>query len=260
MSFNENSVMQEQPAGESEVQSVRAPIVSVMQQSNTEPTTPSLPAGATALAWWDDMKYYWRQNASGNGCHLAPQDSYIDDVLTEGDFEIEKASKQFSSKKSTEAEQAARIVELVRELGQELRGFDDSGVEADAFVRYFRSRAIIARKIAGASAVSANHRLQHAAATTGDIDSVKETDFYKSDLSNCEKWARNDCLYEIICSQMQPEYPEVIKEFASQLASGVRSGLYDDAVEKGNKLKRPTPSPQASEKKLTAEELRVMRA
>ncbi len=258
--FNEDSVMQTQPAGESEVQSIRAPVVSVMQQSNTEPTTPSLPAGATALAWWDDMKYYWRRNASGNGCHLAPQDSYVDDVLTEGDFEIEKASKQFTNEKSEEAEQAARIVALVRELGQELRGFDASGVEADAFVRYFRNRAAIARKIAGAGAVSANHRLQHAAATTGDIDAVKESDFYKSDLSNCEKWARNDCLYEIICTEMQPEYPEVIVRFAEQLAKSVRSSLYDDAVEKGNKLKKPTPAPEASPNALSKEELRVMRA
>jgi hypothetical protein len=36
--------------------------------------------------------------------------------------------------------------------------------------------------------------------------------------------------------------------------------LYDDAVEKGNKLKRPAPAKVASMKKLSSEELRLMRA
>lgn len=258
--FNENSAMQDVPAGQSEIRETRSPIVSVMDQSNTETPEPSLPAGATALAWWDDMKYFWKRNASGNGCHLAPQDSYIDDVLVEGDVEIQRAAKEFLNEKSDDYERAERVVKLVRELGQELTGFDPSGVEANALIRFFRERSIISRKIAGASAVSANHRLANAAATTGDIEAVKATDYFKSDIENTERWAYKDCLHEYVCTQLATEYPDVIQQFSQQLANGVKRALYDDAVEKGNKLKQPAPAKQASASKLTAEELRQMRA
>lgn len=258
--FNENSAQQDLPAGQSEIRETRAPIVSVMQQSNTETPTPSVTTGPTALAWWDDMKYYWRQNASGNGSHLAPQDSYIDDVLVEGDAEIQLAAKDFLDEKSGDAEQADRLVVLLTEATQILNGLDTTGVEANALVRFFRDRATIARKITGASAVSANHRLQNAHATTGDVDAVRETDFFKSDIENSKRWAFKACLYEYIANTFVDEYKDVLSNFAQRLADGVRRQLYDDSVEKGNKLKRPAPAKQPSANALSAEELRQMRA
>lgn len=258
--FNENSAMQDQTAGQSEIREARAGIVSVIDQSNTEQSQPSVTSGPTALAWWDDMKFYWRRNASGNGSHLAPQDSYVNDVLVEGDTEIQAAAKDFLDEKSGDVEQADRLVVLMTEATQILTGLDPSGVEANALVRFFRDRATIARKITGASAVSANHRLQHAHATTGDVEAVKDTDYFKSDIENCKRWAFKACLHEYIANTFVAEFPDVLNNFAQRLADGVRRSIYDDAVEKGNKLKRPAPATQPSENKLSAEELRQMRA
>jgi hypothetical protein len=256
--FNEESAQPDLPAGSSELQEVRSPIVSVMDQANTEEIPePSVPTGATGLAWWDDMKYFWKKSANG-GSHLAPQDSYIDDVLVEGDYEIGLASKDFMDKKSADLAAAKAEAKAAIEIIQTRTGFDQGGTETNAFYRNYRDRVIIARKIVGACAVSANHRLQNAEATTGDTDAVKETTYYKSDLESVKRWAFKACYYEFILAQL-PEN-EVIKDLPAIIAKGVGRSLYDDAVEKGNKLKRPAPAKVASMKKLSSEELRLMRA
>jgi hypothetical protein len=256
--FNENSAMQDRQAGADKSEcEPQGPIVSAIQQTNTETPTPSVTSGATNLQWWDDMKYYWKTSRNG-GFHLAPQDSYVDDVLVEGDVEIQAAAKSFMAKNSADLTAAKAEAKAAIEIVQTRTGFDTAGTETNAFIRMYRDRAVIARKICGAAAVSANHRLQNAAATTGDIDAVKDTDFYKSDLENCRRWAFKACYYEYVIAQL-PEN-EVIKDLPALIASGVGRSLYDDAVERGNKLKRPAPAKQASAKKLSAEELRLMRA
>lgn len=261
--FNQNSAQSEQTAGQSEIREARAPIVSVMDQSNTETPEPSVKPGETGLAWWDAMKYYWRQNSSGRGSHLAPQDSYVDDVLSEGDIEIQTAAKDFLDEKSDDLRLANEELAAATSILETRTGFDPSGVEANAFARLYRDRAIIARKICGASIVSANHRLQNAAATTGDTDAVVDSDFFKSDIENAKRWAFKACYYEYIVSKLHEVFDmkEVLpKGLAQALADGVRRQLYDDAVERGNKLKRPAPATQPNANKLSAEELRQLRA
>lgn len=258
--FNEGSPSAVMPQGHSEVEAVRNPVVSVMQQTNTEATPSSgtnSPAGTMALQWWDDMKYYWRRSANG-GYHLAPQDSYVDEVLSESDYEVTMAAKDFTADNSSDLEAAEEELALATSILQTRTGFDPSGVESNAFLRIYRDRAIIARKITGTSAVSANHRLQNAAAMGQDVDAVKEQDFYKSDLENARRWAFKSCYYEYIANALADG--EVIKDLAQQIADGIRRGLYDDAVERGNKLKRPTPAKRDGATRLSTEELRQLRA
>lgn len=260
--FNENSAQQEVAAGRSEIREVQNPVISVMQQSNTEEITePSETAGPTNLAWWDDMKYFWKRSANG-GFHLAPQDSYVDDVLTEADFEINRAAKEFGNEKSEDLANAKAEAKAALEIYQTRTGFDPSGTEALSLLRDYRRRIILARKIVGATAVSANHRLQHTAASGGDLEAVKDTDFYKSDLENCERWAFKACYYEYIAHTISAEIDdnEVLRDLPEQIAKGVARLVYDDAIQRGNTLKRPAPAKQPSGGMLSVEELRQMRA
>jgi hypothetical protein len=256
--FNEDSAMREEYQGGTEIQELQNPIVSVIQQTNTEEPQPSVTAGPTNLAWWDDMKYFWKRNTRNNGFHLAPQADYLDSVLVEGDFEIQQAAKHFMGKNSDDLKAAKAEAKAANEIIQVRTGFDTSGVETNDVYRFYRNRAIIARKIVGSSAVSANHRLEHANNTTGDVDAVKKTTYFQSDLENCRRWAFKACYYEYIISQL-PEN-EIIRDLPTILAKGVRSQIYDDAVEKGNKLKAPAPAKQPEARKHSAEELRLMRA
>ena len=88
-----------------------------------------------------------------------------------------------------------------------------------------------------------------------------ETDYFKSDVENCKRWAFKSCLHEFIASAFVDDYKDVVGDLAQRLANGVRRALYDDSVEKGNKLKAPAPKPAPADKGgLSAEELRQMRA
>jgi hypothetical protein len=256
--FNEDSAMREEYQGGTEIQELQNPIVSVRQQTNTEEPQPSATAGPTNLAWWDDMKYFWKRNSRNNGFHLAPQDSYVDDVLVEGDFEIQLAANHFMEKNSGDLKAAKAEAKAANEIIQVRTGFDTSGVETNDVYRFYRNRAIIARKIVGSSAVSANHRLMHAEASGNNPDDVKKTTYFQSDLENCKRWAFKACYYEYIISQL-PDH-EIIRDLPTILATGVGRQLYDDAVEKGNKLKAPAPAKKSEARKHTAEELRLMRA
>lgn len=257
--YNEGSTAHVMPQGHSEVEAIRNPITSVMQQTNTEPVNENAQKsdGGMALAWWDDMKFYWRRSANG-GFHLAPQDSYVEEVLHEADYEISVAAKDFMADNSEDYERAKDELRLAQEILQNRTGFDSSGVESNAFIRQYRDRVIIARKITGASAVSANHRLQHTAAIGGDVDAIREQDFFKSDLENARRWAFKACYYEFIATQLADG--EVIKDLPQQVVDGVKRSLYDDAVERGNRLRRPTPAKAADATKLTPDQLRQMRA
>lgn len=254
----------EQSAGGSEMPQIRGAITSVIEQTNTESPPEQAPErkyppGTTALAWWDDMKYYWRRNSNGNGFHLAPQDNYVDDVIVEGDVEISRAAKDFLDEKSNDLDLAKAELASVLEIIETRDAFDTSGIESAAVIRsLYRDRIILARKICGATAVSANHRLQNAAATNGDIQAVQDSDMYKNDLENCHRWAFKACYYEWIASQLPKN--DVITDLPKMIAAGVKNALYDDAVDRGNRLKRPAPASQPNANKLSPEELRQLRA
>lgn len=236
MSFNEYTAMREQPQGMLEIPAPAAQPLAI-----GTPSAPSVPSGATALAWWDAPKYYWRRNASGNGCHLAPQESYVNDVLHRTDHYMTVLAKQLGKDEYAEFDATA---ELRLQMIQSEDAFDTSGVEGNSIRREVLNRLIVARKICGASAVSAEHRvLNELSRENGDVEKLKgdPEGFYASDIEKRERWGNKAIRLEYVAKAIADGeiIPKDDQAFAFLLAKRIQRSLYDDAVEHGNKLKRP---------------------
>ena len=234
--FNEVSAQREQPMGVGEI-----PTAPTQPLAMGTPSEPSVPAGATSLAWWDAPKYYWRRNASGNGCHLAPQDSYVNDVLDRTDHYMTSLARDLGKDEYAEFEATA---ELRLQMIQSEDAFDTSGIEGNSIRREVLNRLIIARKICGASAVSAEHRVMNELSReTGDVEKLKgdPEGFYASDIEKRERWGQKAIRLEFIAKAIADGevIPKDDTAFAELLAKRIQRSLYDDAVEHGNKLKRP---------------------
>ena len=253
--FNEASAMPEAPTGQSEIQDRAA-----SQLAAITPSEPSVQTSAPGLAPWDIEKYYWRQNASGNGAHLAPQDSYLADVLDRCDLYMQSIAKKLSDDDfiafGVSADLRASVV-------QDEDALDTSGIEGNDIRRTVLKRLIIARKICGASAVSAEHRVQqamNAGRSESEIETMKAdssaTGWYAADIEKRERWGFKAVRLEFIAKALSDGdvIPNVEAAFAELLAKRIRSGLYDDAVERGNTLKKPTPRAKPGVAVLTREQ------
>lgn len=255
--FNEDSAMREQVQGSLEI-----PTPPVQPLATISPETPSVPAGATGLAWWDAMKYYWRRSASG-GVHLAPQDSFVNDVLDRTDYYMASIAKHQLG--DDDYAEFASTAELRKQLIQAEDAVDTSGIEANSVRREVLNRLIIARKICGASAVSAEHRVTNELSReTGDVEKLKADSegYYASDVEKRERWGFKAIRLEFIAKAIADGevIPTDEAAFAQLLATRIGRSLYDDAVERGNKLKRPAQQQAASTKKPSREELLAMTA
>lgn len=222
---------------------------------------PSVQAGTTGLAWWDGMKYYWRKSANG-GSHLAPQDAFIADVLDRCDHYMAVIAKPLSKEDLAEFKSAG---DLRVQMVQSEDAVDTSGVEGNAVRRDVLKRLIIARKICGASAISAEHRVTNELSReNGDVEKLKgdSEGFYASDVEKRERWGFKAVRLEFIAKMIADGeiIPKDATAFAQLLAKRIGRSLYDDAVERGNKLKRPAPAAAASANKPTREALLAMTA
>ena len=238
--FDQDSAQVDSPAGGSEVAAEQNPTVSVLQQSNTEENaSPSVESSAASLPWYLDMKFFWKRNRSGNGSHLAPQETFVNDVIAEGDRVIMVASKDFTDAKSNDIKLAKDELGAAKSIIETRNAFDSSGVEGENLLRMYLQRVILARKIAGSSEVSAQHRVINATLTGQDIDKLKESDYFKSDIENRDRWAFKACYYEFIARKLADG--EIIKDLSAQIVSGVGRLLYDDAIQATNRLRNPQP-------------------
>lgn len=262
--FNEDSAMPDLPTGTDETGQISGtrPMIGAAEAATLP--APSTPKGTTALAWWDSMKYFWRKSASG-GFHLAPLEDYVADVLDRGDHYISVAAKDFTDKNSGDMESAKSELKDVKSIMQTRTAIFQDGIETQALIRTYLQRAVIARKIAGASAVSSEHRVQfELSKSDGNVDTLKNdaAGYYASDIEKRDRWAHKACYYEFIASQIADG--EVIptdgKAFAELLAKRIDRSLYDDAVERGNRIKRPNTGQPAAGKKLSREELLALTA
>ena len=261
--YNEDSAMPELPQGTDETgaSNVRPMIGST--EAAAQPL-PSQPAGTVSLAWWDSMKYFWKRSAAG-GFHLAPLEDYVADVIDRGDHYISAAAKAFVDDKSGDLDQANEELAAARTILQTRDAIFQDGVEGQAFVRAYLARAVIARKIAGASAISAEHRVMNELnRPEGNVDALKDdtNGFYQSDIEKRDRWAHKACYYEYLASQLAEGevIPQDGKAFAELLAKRIGRSLYDDAVERGNRLKRPDPGAASSGKKMSREEMLALTA
>jgi hypothetical protein len=201
------------------------------------------------------MKFFWKKNRSGNGSHLAPQETYVNDVLTEGDRVILAAAKDFTAKNSNDMKLAGDELAAARSIIETRNAFDTSGVEAGNLLRMYLQRVILARKIAGSSEVSAQHRVINATLTGQDVERVKESDYFKSDLENRDRWAFKACYYEYLARELADG--EIIKDLSAQILTGVGRLLYDDAIQATNRLRNPQP---ATRKQIDEVDMTAVRA
>ena len=255
--FDTNTVMQETTQGHTETQAVTPDRPLAIET----PAEPSVTTAPTSLAWWDDMKYYWKQNARGNGCHLSPQDSYVDDVLDRADLYMVNIAKNLGDNDYTLFEEAALTRKELIELED---AYDTSGIEGNAVRREVLNRLIIARKICGVSAVSAEHRVAHEhAMPNGNVEKMKEDPkgFFASDVEKRERWGLKAIRLEYICKAIADGevIPKDEKAFAALLAKRIEGALRTDAVDRGNQLKSPTPKTTPA-KVLSSEELLALTA
>lgn len=224
--------------------------------------TPSLPtSGPAGLAWWDAMKYFWKRSASG-GYHLAPSEEYVSDVLDRTDYYMTTVAKELGKDDYAEFEATAKL--RVKVIAAE-DAVDTSGIEGNAARREILNRLIIARKLTGAMAVSAEHRTIHELSIdNGDVEKMQSdpNGFYASDLEKRERWGFKACRLEFIAKAIADGevIPKDETEFATLLATRIGRSLYDDAVERGNKLKRPAQQTTSPEKKPSREEILAMTA
>ena len=245
-----------------ESQSPELPTERAQPLATERPSEPSVVAGTTGLAWWDADKYYWRGNAGGRGAHLAPQDSFIADVFDRADHYMSVITKDLGKDDYTEFETTAQ---LHTELIQAEDAVDTSGVEGNAARRNVLNRLIIARKICGASAVSAEQRVMHELSLqNGDVEKLKgdSEGFYQSDIEKRERWGFKAIRLEFIAKHIADGeiIPTDTAKFAELIGNRIKRSLYDDAVERGNKLKRPVPQTTLAGDKPSREELLAMTA
>lgn len=258
MSFNENSAMPEQLQGHTEVQ----------DRSDTplnpgQPETPSVPVGTTALAWWDSMKYYWKTNARGNGAHLAPQEDYLASVLHRAEYYIDSIEKHEIG--TDDLEEFAATAELRQSLIQNEDAVDTSGIEGNSVRREVLNRYIIAYKICGTTAVSAEHRVTNELSReNGDVEKMKEDPkgYFASDVEKRQRWGfkalrLRSILSTIADGEVIPNTPVALKELVEKR---VRGSIYSDAVDRGNALKKPVQTATASTSKPSVEELLALTA
>lgn len=261
--YNEDSAMPDLPQGTDETGSSNVrPMVGAKEAAALP--SPSTPAGTVALAWWDSMKYFWKRSASG-GFHLAPLEDYVADVLDRGDHYISLAANAFQDPKSGDFDLANAELKSARAIIETREALFQDGTEAQAFIRAYLQRAIIARKISGATAVSAEHRVVNELnKPDGNVEALKDdaNGFYASDVEKRERWALKACYYEYLASQLADG--EVIptdgKQFAELMAKRIGRSLYDDAVERGNRIKRPDAGATPSGKKMSREEMLALTA
>ena len=224
--------------------------------------SPSLATtGPTGLAWWDAMKSYWKKSANG-GYHLAPSEEYIDDVLDRTDLYMTTIAKELGKDDYAEFQATADL--RISTIQQE-DAVDTAGVEGNAERRNVLNRLIIARKICGASAVSMEHRTRHEhSLPNGDVAAMQadKKGYYASDKEKRERWGFKACRLEYVVKAIADGeiIPKDETQFATLLATRISRSLYDDSVEKGNKLKRPQQPAADPSKKLSKEELLAMTA
>ncbi len=258
--FNEDSNMRDLPAGGSEIPAVSNPQQGVRQvtagEAQEQAQTAQKSAGIAALPWWDEMKYYWRRSKSG-GFHLAPQDSYVDDVLHRADyFMASHATHELSDTDFEEFEQAAQAyISIIQD--EDAR--DTAGTAGHAVRRFLLGRLVIARKITGSMQVSAEHRVEHETnSPTGDVEALKNDPkgYYQSDIDKRNRWVDEACKREYIVKAVADGevIPTDPKLFAELVAKRVKSSIYDDAVEKGRGYLYPATQKQETNRELTLEE------
>ena len=244
--FDENTAVPEKPQGTNEI--VPNPVTTVLQMPSAteENKHPSVESGSGALPWYLADKYEKRNNKNGNGWHLAPLDTYKQDVIDEATYLTSKLMKDFLDERSSDKSMADAVIKDVKSIIQTERGRDTSGSSALPILRLYRDRLALSLKIAGSTAVDQMQRVQNAQRTGGDVDAVKNNKYFQQAGQNRDKYAHHAVYYEYIWIQLQDEWVQ-LEQQPVDFVKVIGNLLYDDAIQATNKLKAPRQAEAPSE-------------
>lgn len=245
--FDENSAVQDRPQGADEI--MPNPVTSVLQMdSATAPNeTPSV-SGSEGLPWYLADKYEKRNNKSGNGWHLAPLDTYKQDVIDEATYQTNMTVRDFmeDDDKSSDKSKADSVVKSLRSIIKTEIGRDTSGRSALPYLRQIRDRLALSLKICGATSVDQMHRVQNAQRTGADVEAVKANEYFQRAGENRDYYAMEAVYSQYIWTQLQDEWVQ-LEQQPVDFNAIIGRMLYDDAIQAGNRLKAPRQAEVPSE-------------
>lgn len=260
MSFNTNSAQPNRIAGGSEIPSEAAPESILDIEDPTTGNAPHEPGVAGGLPWYVANKFGWRNNKTGPGRHLAPHESYVQDVLTYG---ISYADLFRPGEKSDELEFAMQELGAVRTLIEARNAFDVDDdeaapvkMEAKCVLRDLRNRYLLALKITGSAQCDRVYAVEHAQLNDWDVNNTTNSDRFITNGNTRDKWARKAGYYGFVIDMLAGLYNDA--DIDLNLEGGIRQSLYGDARDARQRLESPPQIPQSaipSEQKKLAETL-----
>ena len=243
------SAQPEKPAGGSEIPAVSNPENALANEDHSTGNEAHDTGAAGGLPWYLAAKFEYRNNKSGPGRHLAPQESYVQDVLREG---LAQQALFTPGSKSTELEQALEELGATRRLMEIRNEFDiddDEAVavkmEAKCILRDLRTRYLLALKIAGANHVDRMYRIRHAQLNDWDVNNTINSEAFINTGNSRDKWARKAGYYAFIIDNLAQDYNNAGIDL--NLEGGIRQSLYSDARDAKQRLSQPAVAPSASD-------------
>lgn len=254
------SAQPERPAGGSEIQAEQAPESALAIEDPSTGNEPQAPNTAGGLPWYVANKFGWRNNKTGPGRHLAPHESYVQDVLTYG---LQYGEAFTPDKESDEFEMALSELEMVRgiiEIRNQFDVDDDEAapvkMEAKCILRDLRTRYLLALKITGSCQTDRVYAIENAQLNDWDVNNTTNSDRFIQSGNTRDKWARKAGYYGFIISQLAIVFNDANIDL--NLEGGIRQSLYSDARDAKQRLDAPPQLPRSevpTEQKKLAETL-----
>lgn len=246
---NFETAMPERHAGGSEIAAENNPQSSLATADPTTGDAPHATGESGGLPWYLAAKFEYRNNKSGPGRHLAPQESYVQDVLREG---LAQAALFIPAEGSTELDQAKEEAELLLALMDNRNEFDiddDPALEikgeAKTILRDLRTRFLLALKIAGTTHVERMYSIRNAQLNDWDVNNTINGKYFIDAGNTRDKWARKAGYYQWIMTQFDAQYDQ--SGIAMNLEGGIRQSLFSDARDAKQRLSTPARVPNQAD-------------
>lgn len=251
------SAQPERPVGQGELPAAESALAKEDPSTGNEAHQPGT---AGMLPWYVANKFGWRNNKTGPGRHLAPHESYVQDVLSYG---TDYGDKFTPAKNSDELEHALAELEATRTLIEVRNDFDVDDdeaapikMEAKCILRDLRTRYLLALKIAGSAQCDRVYAIEHAHLNDWDVNNTTNSDRFITNGNTRDKWARKAGYYGFIINQLATQFNAANIDL--NLEGGIRQSLFGDARDARQRLEAPPQIPQSAvpaEQKKLAETL-----
>lgn len=251
------SAQPEKPAGQGEMPAAQTALA---VEDPTVGNDEHQPNTAGGLPWYVANKFGWRNNKTGPGRHLAPHESYVQDVLTYG---TQYADAFRPGENSDELETALVELEATRTLLQARNAFDIDDdeaapvkMEAKCILRDLRTRYLLCLKISGSAQCDRVYAIENAQLNDWDVNNTTNSDRFIQQGNTRDKWARKAGYYMFVIEQLATPFNDAGIDL--NLEGGIRQSLFGDARDARARLEAPPQLPQSdipTEQKKLAETL-----